>query len=86
VDLSADGFLVLSDLYYEGWRAFVDGVEQEVYKADYALRAVQLEAGEHQIEFVFDPMSFRIGLMVSGVSLLVLVALTAVLLWREGRG
>ncbi len=86
VTLSADGFVVLSDLYYEGWKAFVDGVEQEVYKADYVLRAVQLEAGEHQIEFVFDPMSFRIGLMVSGASVLVLVALTGVLLWRERRG
>jgi hypothetical protein len=86
VNLSADGFLVLSDLYYEGWRAFVDGVEHEVYRADYALRAVQLEAGEHQIEFAFDPMSFRIGLMVSVVSVLVLVALTGVLLRREKRG
>ena len=86
VNLSADGFLVLSDLYYPGWRAFVDGVEHEVYKADYALRAVQLKAGEHRIEFVFDPLSFRVGLSVSAVTLLAVVALTAVLMWRKGRG
>jgi len=86
VNLSADGFLVLSDLYYPGWRAFVDGVEHEVYKADYALRAVQLKAGEHRVEFVFDPLSFRVGLSVSAVTLLAVVALTAVLMWRKGRG
>ncbi len=89
VNLSADGFLVLSDLYYRGWRAFVDGVEHEVYKADHALRAVQLKAGEHRIELEFDPWSFRIGLVVTVVALLVTVALMAALLWGKrvaGRG
>jgi hypothetical protein len=84
VDLSADGFLVLSDLYYQGWRAFVDGVEHEVYKADYALRAVQLKAGEHRIELVFDPLSFRIGLVISVGALLVIVALATAPLWGKG--
>jgi hypothetical protein len=85
-NLSTDGFLVLSDLYYQGWRAFVDDVEHEVYKADYALRAVQLKAGKHRIEFVFEPSSFTIGLSVSGVTLLLMVALTAVLIWRRECG
>jgi hypothetical protein len=84
-NLSAAGFVVLSDLYYEGWKAFVDGEERDVYKADHILRAIQLEAGEHRIEFVFDPLSFKIGSMVSLVTLLVLAALTAFLLWRRSR-
>ena len=82
---STDGFVVLSDLYYHGWKAFVDGVQQEVFKADYAFRAVQLEAGEHRIEFVFDPPSFRIGATVSLGTLILVVILTVVLLSRAAR-
>jgi len=80
-----DGFLVLSDLYYVGWKAVVDGVETEVYKADYAFRAVQLEAGEHRVEFLFDPPSFKIGLAVSLVALLALPALAGLWMVRGTR-
>jgi hypothetical protein len=80
------GFVVLSDLYYEGWQAFVDGAEQEVYRADSAFRAVQLAAGQHRIEFVFDPLSFRIGAIVSLTSLLLTAVLTGVLAHRRVRG
>jgi len=79
------GFVVLSDLYYHGWKAFVDGVPQEVYKADYAFRAVQLEAGEHHIEFVFDPLSFRVGATVSLGTLSLVAILTVVVLSRRAR-
>jgi len=84
-NLPAPGFVVLSDLFYEGWKALVDGEEHTLLKADHILRAVQLEAGEHRIEFVFDPLSFKVGSVVSLVTLLVVVALTAVLLWRRSR-
>lgn len=84
-ELPADGFVVLTDLYYEGWRAFEDGKEQEVYRADYVFRAVQLEAGEHRIEFVFDPLSFKIGATVSLGTLSLVVSLTVVLLCRRTR-
>jgi hypothetical protein len=78
-----DGFLVLSDLHYAGWRVTVDGAEKEVYKGDYAFRAVQLEAGQHQVQFVFDPLSFKIGLAVSLFALLALAAMAG--LWWAGR-
>lgn len=84
-ELPADGFVLLTDLYYEGWKAFEDGKEQEVYRADYIFRAVQLEAGEHRIEFVFDPLSFRIGAIVSLGAFLLVVILTGVLLSRRTR-
>jgi hypothetical protein len=84
-NLSTAGFVVLSDLYYEGWKAFVDGEEQNLYKADHILRAVQLEAGEHRIEFVFDPLSFKVGSMASLITLLVVAAFTVFLLWKGSR-
>ncbi len=69
VGAAGDAFLVLSDLYYEGWKVFVDGRNQKVYRADYVFRAVQLSGGQHTVEFVFDPLSFKIGLSISAVAL-----------------
>jgi len=76
-ELSSDGFLVLSDLYYSGWKALVDGEEQKVYKADYVFRAVQLEKGRHMVEFILDPLSFKIGLSTSVLTFLVMSSLLA---------
>jgi hypothetical protein len=75
VNNPADGFLVLSEIYYPGWKAFVDGQPTKVLKADYALRAVQLPAGRHTVRFTFDPLSFKIGglLSILGLGFLVTV-------------
>ncbi len=54
VDMQQDGFLLLSENYYPAWKAYVDGKETEIYKADYLFRAVYLDKGKHQVEFVFD--------------------------------
>jgi hypothetical protein len=67
-DLKADGFLVLSDTYYPGWEALVDGREAKIYQADYLFRAISVEQGNHIIEFRYRPRSFRIGLMISLLS------------------
>ena len=60
----ADGncLLVLSDTYYPGWKAFVDGKETKIYRADYTFRGIPLSAGTHQVEFVYDPLSFKLGI------------------------
>ena len=59
------GFLVLSDAYHPDWKAYVDGQEVKIYEADYLFRAVFLPAGQHLVKFIFVPVSFTIGLMVS---------------------
>lgn len=74
VHAPSDGFLFLSDLYYNGWKAFVDGENEKVYKADYVFRAVRLTEGQHTVEFVFDPPSFKLGLCTSAVALMTLFA------------
>jgi uncharacterized membrane protein YfhO len=65
VALDQDGYLVLSDTYYPGWRAYVDGEEKEILRANYAFRAVPLESGRHTVLFKYDPLSFKVGLAIS---------------------
>ena len=67
------GFLVLSDLYYPGWEATVDGEQVPIYEANASVRAVPLEAGAHTVEFHFRPKPLLYGAAVSLVSALVLV-------------
>ncbi len=63
--LESQGYLVLTDAYYPGWRALVDGQPAEILRADYYFRAVCLPQGKHVVEFIYDPVPFRIGLVVS---------------------
>ncbi|HID63380.1 MAG TPA: hypothetical protein EYP49_11670 [Anaerolineae bacterium] len=72
-DLSAPGLLVLSELWYPDWRAYDNGQEARIYRADYLLRSVYLEAGQHTVEFVYDPLSFKVGRWVSAGAVLGLV-------------
>ena len=69
VKAQVPGYLVLLDSYYPGWRAYVDGVEVRILRANYAFRAVQVGAGNHRVEFIYRPRSFYLGLWVSSVAL-----------------
>lgn len=70
VTVGADAYLVLSEVYYPGWTATVDGRPAPIERANFAFRAVPLTAGGHQVELRFDPASWRIGLGISLVALL----------------
>ncbi len=69
------GFLILSDIYYPGWKVIIDGKEGTIYPADYLLRGVFLERGEHTVTFVYSPASFGIGAAVSVCTLLSLLVI-----------
>lgn len=68
-NLENDGFLVLSDTYYPGWKAFVDNKETEIYQADYFLRAVYVNKGTHNISFKYESVSFIAGLILSIITI-----------------
>lgn len=78
VNMPAEGYLVLSENYYPGWRATVDGAPTDVYRANYAFRAVAVPGGEHLVRLRFRPASQALGL---GITLLALVG-CALLGWR----
>lgn len=67
---SHGGFLVFHDTYYPGWKAFVDGEEHEIYRANYLFRAVLLPPGEHTVEFVYHPLSLCLGATISSLTLI----------------
>jgi hypothetical protein len=65
-----DGILVLGDAWFPGWEATVNGISTKILRADILLRAVPIGAGHHQVIFRYDPLSFRLGVAVSGLALL----------------
>ncbi|WP_119068550.1 YfhO family protein [Aggregatilinea lenta] len=78
------GLLVLSDQYYPGWHATVDGDEADIVRTDVALRGVCVPAGEHTVRFEFRPLSLVAGVGVSAVGWLVWLA-AMVIGWRRKR-
>jgi len=66
--------LVLADLHFPGWRVEVDGEPRPLLRADYLLRAVALAPGRHRVRFVYVPWMLRAGAVVTGATVLVLVA------------
>lgn len=80
------GFLVLSEIYYPGWTASIDGKRVRVHRTNYVLRGVSVPAGEHDVEFSFRSRSFLQGayLSAAGVALLsVCLVLAGWLHWRH---
>jgi len=67
-------FLVLSEIWYPGWKAVVDGHEQPVLRADWCLRAIPLTPGDHTVVVSFEPESFHRGIILSAVTLLISLA------------
>jgi hypothetical protein len=65
--------LFLSESYYPGWKAFVNGSQEEILRANFVFRAIPLGPGSHQVEVVYQPLSFKIGLLVSLFTIFVLL-------------
>jgi uncharacterized membrane protein YfhO len=74
-DMVDHGLLLLSDVDYPGWQARVDGQLAPIYRANYLLRAVPVEAGQHRVEVYYDPQLFKVGLAITVLTLLVSGAL-----------
>jgi uncharacterized membrane protein YfhO len=77
------GWLVVSEIFYPGWKAYVDGQETPISKADLALRAIELYPGHHIVKFIYDPDSFRYGLILTLSGAILVVSLTILLLIRQ---
>ncbi len=68
VQAQGAGILTLSEVYYPGWRVWVDGVEKPIVVVDGLLRAVQLSAGDHRVIFAFRPLSLYLGVTLCAMA------------------
>lgn len=79
-------FAVLSEIYYSaGWNAFIDGKKTDYVKTDYALRGIAVPAGQHRVEFRFEPSSYKTGNLIMLISTLLVYVLVAGGLFIEGK-
>jgi hypothetical protein len=74
-EADAPAMLVLTDTWYPGWQAELDGARVRLWRANHAFRAVAVPAGRHEIVMRFRPLSVAAGAIVSGVALLVVLGL-----------
>ncbi len=84
VNIAADGVLRVALPHYVGWNALVDGAPVEIIRTYGALTGVPVSAGEHTIELVYDPLSYRAGAVLSLVTLAALVMI-GLMLFARGR-
>lgn len=84
--LSAPGMLVLTDSFYPGWKVYVNDKEERIVRANYFFRGVTLSAGNHTVEFKYEPFWFSVGLAVSLLTMLFLGGITILIGFRRRSG
>ncbi len=88
-DDSKNQLAVFSEVYYSGnkdWKAYIDGEYIDHIRVDYILRGLSIPAGQHKVEFKFEPKAYILGNQISmafsGI-LLLLIAFAAFTSWRQ---
>lgn len=78
--------LFLSDNYYPGWQAKIDGQETKIYRADYTFRAIFVPEGKHLAEFIYSPPSFKMTIFISAGTILFLFFISIMpIIFRKGK-
>lgn len=70
VDSSKRQLLFMSESFYPGWKVYVNGEEKEILRANYLFRAIVVEPGKHSVRFEYDPFSFKLGLAITILTIL----------------
>jgi Bacterial membrane protein YfhO len=86
IALSVDGLvenvLVLNEIFYPGWRAYVDGRPEQIARVNAIFRGIGVPAGKHHVLFRYEPKSLYFGAWISGITLATIGAMAG-LRWRR---
>lgn len=86
---ASNQFAVFSEIYYpKGWDAYIDGKKTDYCRTNYVLRGLAVPAGKHNIKFVFDPPSFRVGETIAryaNIFSVLFVLLCLFMSWKNGK-
>ncbi|MHB8279075.1 MAG: YfhO family protein [Candidatus Humimicrobiaceae bacterium] len=83
MELFTKNYLVFSDTYYSGWKAYIDKNETKIYKTDGILKGIYIPAGEHEIIFCFLPDNFWLGVSISLCSYIAVIAAAFILFSKK---
>lgn len=85
IDVNAvqDGWLVLADAWYPGWKVSIDGIAATIYPADYLFRGVRVPGGIHSVVFEYSPSSFHSGAIISAISIVLLGIFALIVFLRK---
>ena len=70
VSTEENGLLWLSEIWYPAWKAYVNGQKTKIFCADYSFRAIEIQKGDHTIEFRYQSTFFRYGALITLLTLL----------------
>ena len=82
VSTKKPGYLILSEIFYPGWKATVGGKETGILPGNFLLRVIPVPAGKHEVHLFYVSWPFRIGMIIS---LLTLTASLLFILWSRKR-
>jgi hypothetical protein len=75
---ASPGYLVISDVWYPGWRSFLDNQPIDLYRANYLFRGISIPTGEHELVITYQNEWFKLGMIVSMISWLLLGILAVI--------
>ena len=85
LDMTTPGLVVLTDRWDPGWAAYLNGESVPILTADHALRGVVVPAGKGTLEFRYEPASFRLGLGLATLAVMVIGGAGFSGWWRSRR-
>jgi hypothetical protein len=75
IKVKVPSMLVFTEVWFPGWKAIVNGKESKIYRVNYCQRGIWLEKGEHHVQMIFSPFSWRIGSAISVITLSIIICI-----------
>jgi hypothetical protein len=79
-DAPVPAYLFLSEIFYPGWKAFIDGQPTRILRGNYLFRVLEVPEGRHRVHLEFDPWTIKAG---TGITLLTALLILAMLVFRR---